>query len=152
MPGRKPKKVFVYNEDGSYICTFLNINEFRTVYFPKDVGKRPLFINKVRDIPYEHIRDASVIAYLERVYRDDTIYNLAIINSEFCKKQDKEDNRAVQVFNLENELIAEFKNARLCKKLMTNINQSTISRQLKSDHKNKVNHSELKFKYKDNNE
>jgi len=145
MAGKKPIEVFVYNTDGSYICKFDNMAEFRKVYYPNDIGKRPLFNNKELGIKYHYIPECEVIVYPERVGRDTTKQLLAIHNSEYCKQEDNfEDRKPVQVFNLKNELIAEFKTLRLLTKMMPHISHSVVARKLVFDE----NHEDRVYKAK----
>jgi hypothetical protein len=153
MAGRAPRKVYVYDEDGMYLCMFETMVEFRKVYYPKDGDfKRPLFVHKELGIEYHYMKDLELIAVTDRSAGRDTLKRImAIHNSEYCKKEDNQpDIKPVQVFNFKNELIAEFKSARLVCKLMPHINQSTLSRHLNSKSKSKT-HNELGlfFKYKE---
>lgn len=158
MAGRKPIGVFVYDTQGKYICKFDNMTVFRSVYYPSDEFKRPLFRKKELGLAYELVQEAGVIAYQERVGRDITKQLLAIVNSEYCKDEDYLDSkRPVQVLNLKNEVIAEFKTVRLLTKMMPHIHANNISRHLTANtreegRKNKrrrFTSIELFFKYKD---
>lgn len=134
MSGRKPIEVFVYDLQGKYICKFENMTMFRNVYYPADEFKRPLFRKKELGVNYEIVQEADVIAYQERVNRDITRQLMAIVNSEYCKDEDYADNkRPIQVFNLKNELIAEFKTVRLLTKMMPHIHANNISRHIISN-------------------
>lgn len=150
MAGRKPHKVFVYDNQGKYICMFDNMVDFRKVYYPKDTSKRPLFLHEELDVKYHYMNDIELIAFTSRTNRELIKRIIAIHDSEFCKKEDNyADNKAVQVFNFKNELIAEVKTARLLTKLMPHINQSTLSRHLNTEHLKTHNDLGLFFKYKD---
>lgn len=156
MAGRKPVNVYVYDLDGVFICTFDSMVAFRAVYYPDDKFKRPLFVKRELGVHYELIRECGVIAYRERVFRDDTKFLIAIENSEYCKAEDNAlKNKPIQVFNLKNELVAEFKTLRLATKMMPHISQATISRHLinsetKTYSYNPKRHTEvgLFFRYK----
>jgi len=152
MAGRKPKKIYVYNDDGSYVCMFLNMMEFRKVYYPKDgIYKRPLFRHEELSHEYHYMKDLKLIAITNRSLGRDKIKRLiAIHDSEYCKKEDYDvDAEAVQVFNLKNELIAEFKTARLLTKLMPHINQPTLSKHLNTNSIKTYNELGLYFRYKE---
>jgi hypothetical protein len=149
MAGKKPKYVYVYDEEGVYICMFESMVKFREVYYPKDIGKRPLFNHEEFDIKYHYLEDLGLIAITDRSAGRDLIKRIVTIhNSEYCKKNDKKDDKVIQVFNLKNEVIAEFKNQRLLIKLMPHISQSTISRHLNTKLVNTHNSVGLFFKYK----
>lgn len=150
MAGRKPHKVFVYDEEGTYICMFDSMSDFRKVYYPKDMSSRPLFLHEELGSQYHYMEDLQLIAFNSRVYRDTIKKIIAIHNSEYCKKEDHESGKKpVEVYNLKNELIAEFKNARLAVKLMPHITANTIYRQLAGPKVKTLNEAGLFFKYKE---
>ena len=152
MAGRKPKKVYVYEDNGTYVCMFDNMVDFRKVYYPEDgIFKRPLFVHEELNFKYHYMKDLELIAVTDRSIGRDTIKRIiAIHDSEYCKKEDiNPQSKAVQVFNLKNELIAEFKTARLLTKLMPHIHQSTLSRHLNNQPVKTHNELGLYFKYKE---
>lgn len=150
MAGRKPQRVFVYDEEGKYICMFDSMVDFRKVYYPKDLFKRPLFTHEELSVKYHYMDDIELIAFSSRTNRDLIKRIIAIHNSEYCKKEDNDtDKKSVEVFNLKNELIAEFKTARLLTKLMPHINQATLSRHLNTKDIHAQNILGLFFKYKE---
>ena len=151
MAGRKPNEVFVYNSDGTYICMFDSMVDFRKVYYPTDISKRPLFVHEELGFKYHYMKDLELIAVTNRSIGRDRLKNIIIIHeSEYCKKEDTiPDVKAVQVFNLKKELIAEFKTARLLTKLMPHINQATLSRHLNNKSVKNYNELGLFFRYKE---
>jgi len=153
MTGRKPHKVYVYDDQGTYICMFNNMVEFRKVYYPKDgIYKRPLFVHEELNFKYHYMKDLELIAVTDRSIGRDTLKRIiAIHDSEYCKKEDSNpDTKPVQVFNLKNELIAEFKTARLLTKLMPHINQATLSKHINNTKPIKTyNDLGLFFRYKE---
>ena len=151
MAGRQPHKVYVYDDQGIYICMFDNMVDFRKVYYPKDTNKRPLFVHEELGFKYHYMKDLELIAVTDRSIGRDRLKNIIIIHeSEYCKKEDNSPHsKAVQVFNLKNELIAEFKTARLLTKLMPHIHQSTISKHLNNKPIKNFNELGLYFKYKE---
>ena len=99
---------------------------------------------------YFQIVENNQIAFLERVYRDDIVFLLAIFNSEYCKAEDAVGSRQIECYNLEGNLIATFKNQRLLIKLMPHIPASTIVNQLLySKGIKRFNKYGLTFKYKE---
>jgi hypothetical protein len=152
MAGRQPQKVYVYDDQGTYICMFDNMVEFRKVYYPEDgVFKRPLFVHEELGFKYHYMKDLELIAITDRSAGRDTLKRIiAIHESEYCKNEDSNpQSKAVQVFNLKNELIAEFKTARLLTKLMPHIKQPTLSRHLNNQPVKSHNELGLYFKYKE---
>lgn len=145
MAGRDPLKVYVYDEKGSYICMFDSMVEFRKVYYPNDIGKRPLFKHEEFDIKYHYMEDLELIAVTNRAAGRDLLKRIiAVHNSEYCKKEDENsDKRPILVYNLKNECIAEFKNLRILHKLMPHIHLTTVSRQLNSTTLNPKSHNEI---------
>lgn len=152
MAGRQPRKVYVYEDNGTYVCMFDNMVDFRKVYYPEDgIFKRPLFVHEELNFKYHYMKDLELIAVTDRSIGRDTIKRIiAIHDSEYCKKEDSNpQSKPVQVFNLKNELIAEFKTARLLTKLMPHIHQSTLSRHLNNQPVKTHNELGLYFKYKE---
>jgi hypothetical protein len=153
MAGRQPRKVYVYEDNGTYVCMFDNMVDFRKVYYPNDIGKRPLFVHKELGFEYHYMEDLELIATTDRSAGRDLLKRIiAIHNSEFCKKEDNESSKKpIEVFNLKNELIAEFKNSRLLLKMMPHIAGPTLSSQLNNDSIKRRTYTEcgLFFKYKE---
>lgn len=153
MSGRPKEKVHIYDLDCKYIRTFDCINDFRKHYWPEDIGKRPLFIKQELGHDYQVIEEAEIIALKTRPGREAIRLILAIENSEYCKKQDQEDNIPVQVFNLRGDLIAEFASQRLVSKMMA-ISPIRVSNHLNNSKRNKTRAQKvmpggLIFRYKE---
>jgi hypothetical protein len=153
MAGRKPHEIYVYDINGKYLFMFESMAKFREVYYPDDVSPRPLFVHTEIGYKYHYMKDLDLIAFEDRsVGRDNIKYIIAIHNSEYCKKEDVDN--IIQVYNLKNELIAEFKNLRLLSKLMPHLHISSVSRQLSVKNRiyKKQKHTSLGiyFKYKEN--
>lgn len=152
--GRPKIKVHIYDFDCKYIRTFDTIADFRRHYWPEDICNRPLFIKEELNCKYEVIREAGIIAMQDRPGREAIRLILAINDSEYCRKQDQnEDYRPVQILNLRGEIIAEFATHRLAVKLMPHLSQARLSHQL-SKSKNNVKRNQvvqggLIFKYKE---
>lgn len=155
MAGRTPIPVYTYALDGKYQGKFDNMSQFRKVFYPDDLFKRPLFKHRELDIYYEYIPEAQTIAFKERVYRDTVKRIVRIIESDFCKDMDsKYTGKPVEVYNLKGEKIAEFKTPRLALKLMPHLSGGLIHGQLRTTLKEHLkspdshNESGLFFKYK----
>ena len=127
MSGRKKQKVFRYTKDGIYLKTYDCINDFRKELYPEDIAPRPIFNHKVLGKDYHIARDDSM-SFKSRTYRDDVKYLRAIVDSPYCKSIDK--SKPIEVLNIKQEIIAEFKNLRLLTKLMPHISYATINNQL----------------------
>lgn len=146
MSGRKAQKVFKYTKDGVYIKSYDCINDFRKEMYPEDIAPRPIFTHKVLGQEYHRGRDGSM-TFKVRTYRDDVKYMVAIIDSEYCRDIDK--NKPIEVLNIKQEVIAEFKNVRLLTKLMPHISDATIYQQLnRNTNKSRYSSSGLFFRYK----
>lgn len=146
MAGRAPIKVYKYDLSGKYLETYDNIADFRRQHFPNDVGVRPMFTKQVRNTKYMIIGDT--IALLERPGREMIKFIIAVHNSDFCKASDNTDTRAVEVYNLLGEKIAEVKNKRLAGRLFC-VPYNTIVSQILSTKKKSLNKTGLYFKYKE---
>ena len=145
MSGRLKQKVYEYSTLGKYIRDYESISEYRDIYFSQDIGKRPIFQHNELGIDY-HIFD-EIIILKERPGREIIKLLYFIHNSKYCNTG---VDRPVQVFNLKNELIAEFKNTVLLLKLMPDLNKVTLSNQLnrKTNNPHKSRKLGLTFKYK----
>lgn len=139
----------MYNGKGAYIQSFESIASFRKEYFPNDIGKRPILVYKEFDIEYYYNREFDYIIMSARPGREKIKQIIAVHNSEFCKKQDANDQKPVQVLNLRGEVIAEFKSQRLLSKLVPNMTPTGINRALNSKAKRaNITKSELFFQFK----
>ncbi len=126
MAGRPKEKVHIYSLDCAYIRTFDCINDFRKHYWPEDIGKRPLFLKKENGCEYEIIDEAEIIALKCRPGREAIRLIIAIDSSEYCKPQDSNNPKPVQVYNLRGDLLAEFASQRLAG-LLSNGNLIPVS-------------------------
>ena len=160
MAGRQKLKIRVYNNQGYFIEEYSSQTECLFKYFPKDIGKRPLLFHTVKIFSLYHNKeliirygtiDNEYYFFDQAVYREDVVYIHKIAISKYCKHNEKE--KIIEVYNIQNEKIAEFKSLRLLTKLMPHINQSLISRELNKKNKNIKRHKgfeeDLFFKYKD---
>lgn len=146
--GRPNKEVFEYDFKGKYIRKWDTENEFRRNYYTEDVGRRPIFVDSIKNIEY-HITHNSTIAFTERPGRDFIKILLRIHNSDLCNfKNNDGSKRPIQMFNLKDELLAEFSSIVIAEKLTT-INRFTIEGQLKrGDKKTKGLVGDYYFEYK----
>ncbi|MCE4064318.1 hypothetical protein LXM63_04375 [Chryseobacterium gleum] len=127
--GRPNKYVFEYDFNGKYIRKWNSESDFRKHYYTEDIGKRPLFIDSVNGIHY-HITHHDTIALVERPGRDFILFMLRVHNSPLCNfKNNEGSSRPIQMFNLKDELLAEFSSLRIAEYLL-NIPRGTISAQL----------------------
>ena len=139
MSGRIKQPVYVYSHEGKYIEMFYNTDASRKKYFPNDLFKRPIFnwwANHLKLGKVEYFINDNIIALKDRIGKDNIIQVIAIHNSPFCKKSD--EYKPVEVFNLQFEKIAEFKNQRLLLKMMPHVSQATLSKHLTRDKPKKV--------------
>jgi len=145
MSGRVKQKVYEYTKTGKYVRDYESISEYREIYFSKDQGKRPIFTHTELGMDYNVIDE--IIILKERPGRETIKLLYFIHNSKYCNTG---IDRPVQVFNLKNELIAEFKNTVLLLKLMPHLSQVTVSHQLnrKTSNPHKSRRLGLTFKYK----
>lgn len=145
--GRPKKFVFEYDLKGKYLRKWDSENDFRKHYYTEDLGKRPLFVDEVKGICY-HVTHNDTIALIERPGRDFILFMLRVHNSVLCNfKKNKGSSRPIQMFNLKDELLAEFSSLRIAEHLL-NISRETISDQLKrGDRKTKGLAGDYYFEY-----
>ena len=148
--GRKTIKIYEYSLEGKFINSYDSISEFRNKYYSKVLGKKPLFNSTVKGVEY-HLTNDNTISFKQKVYRDDVLFYITILNSHYCNLQKLGNNKIVQMFNLNDELLAEFKNKYVAAKLMAGkVSKTTIYRQLNKTRANRYYKDlEFKFKYKD---
>lgn len=159
MAGRQKLKIRVYNSQGHFIEEHSSQTECLFKYFPKDVSKRPLLVHTVIIFSLYHNKeliirygtiDNEYYFFDQAIYREDVVYIHKIATSKYCRQNEKE--KIIEVYNIQNEKIAEFKSLRLLTKLMPHISQSVISRQLDKKNKKIKRHKGLEedlfFKYK----
>lgn len=132
--GRANKLVFEYNLEGKYIRRWNSENDFRNNYYSDDLGKRPIFVDEIKGFKY-HITHNETIALLERPGRDFIKLMVRIYKSDLCNfYENKGSEKPIQMFNLKDELLAEFGSIVIAEKL-TNIPRETIGSQLKRGNK-----------------
>lgn len=158
MAGRKKKQIRVYNNEGKFIETFDSQTDCLKIYFPNDISKRPLLVNNIKILSLYHKKEINVkygtidnkLYFFDKaINRDDVVYIHKISISKYCKK---EKEKTIEVYNIQDEKIAEFRSLRLLTKMMPHINQSVINRQLNRKSLNVKRHKGLEedlfFKYK----
>lgn len=139
MSGRPKIKIHQYDKDGKKIKMWEHMQALKNHYFKG--AKYPMF---VRNDVYHELPDGTY-ACKEAIGRDKLMKVIKINNSQFIDKERSTDKK-VEVYNLLNEKIAEFKNIRIAVK-MTGISQATIHHQVNNG-KNKGLHNDFLFKYK----
>lgn len=106
--GRPNKRVYEYDFDGNFIRKHESIAEFRRCLYTEDAGIRPIFVNKIKGYDF-HITPQNTVAMTERIYRDNIVFFLRIYNSKLCRANTAINiKKPIQMFNLNNEVIAEF--------------------------------------------
>ncbi|MGH1520568.1 hypothetical protein [Chryseobacterium sp. JK1] len=146
--GRPNKNVFEYDFNGKYLRKWTSENDFRKHYYTEDKGNRPLFVDDIKGI-YYHITHNDTIALIERPGRDFILYMLRVHNSELCNfKKNEGYYKPIQMFNLKDELLAEFSSLRIAEYLLK-ISRVSISNQLKrGDRKTRGLTGDYYFQYK----
>lgn len=127
--GRPKKEIFEYDFKGKYLRKWEAENDFRKNYYTEDIGKRPLFVDNVKGVDY-HITHNNTIALTERPGREFIKLIIKIHNSDLCNfKNNEGSKKPVQMFNLKDELLAEFSSLRVAEYLLK-IPVGTIRAQL----------------------
>lgn len=147
MSGRPKIKVYEYQKDGKFVKAYDCINDARREYWPNDRGQRPLFKNGTYVYDFVKLPNGNILLQ-NRMYRDHI--KKMIKRSESPWIDESNDNRYIQVLNMDGEQIATFKNIRIAGK-MTNISDKTIYQSL-NNNKGCIGKNGLLFKYKNINE
>lgn len=149
MSGRPRNKVYHYTQDGRFIKMFDCENDVKREYYPNT--NRPLFVRqssnrdgKVYHYNYETIQlpDDTIISKI-RIGREGVRNFIKKSKSSFTNISDNE--KVIEVYNLDNKVIATFKGLHVASKI-TNISASTIHHQVTRNSKH--TQSDLIFKYK----
>jgi hypothetical protein len=144
MAGLKKINIYEYNIDGSFHCKYDSLAEYSKKHY--DNSKYPTFRNKkIEGFEYNIIKD--LVSFKnerpgrKRVQLIVKMHNSELIN-DVC-------NKAIEMVNLRNEVIAEFKSVIILTKLMPNISQSTIHHHLNDKKKGSgVGKVDYRFRYK----
>jgi len=152
MSGRPKQKCYQYDSSGKFIKVYDSNAEVLGKYFSHIKGKRPLFISYTKEKIYR--KDYIVLP-------DNTFLTKARIGREGIRDIKKRignpflkpSNTVIDVYNLDNELVASFNGLNIASNLC-NIPKGTIYSQLtKSVNKAaESNSSGLLFKYRNNGE
>lgn len=146
MAGREKIKCFEYSEKGKFLREYKSIADVRNSFFINDNGKKPLLTKE--NSYFKTPKNTFIANY--RIGREKLLKLERISNCPFCNYSEHVKDRSFEVFNLNGEKIAEFKNAYIASKML-NISQKTIWARLNystSKVKNKPNKDNLEFKYK----
>lgn len=133
MSGRVKQKVYQYDIKGKFIQEFESEAEAARKYYG---DKRPLF-----QIKNYHLTSSVDILVKERIGRSAIKILFRKINSPFITSA---ATKPVECLNLNNEIIAVYKNAHLAS-LLSGIDRTTIDHQLKTG---KSTNKDLFFRYK----
>lgn len=107
--GKEKMKLYQYSSEGKFLKTWDSTQELRNEYFIKDIGKRPLFGSKKwNKFKYDVLPDNTFYCDY-RIGRDKLLAFEKISNSKLCFNTTK-NNKEVEMYNLINEKIANFKN------------------------------------------
>lgn len=125
MSGRPKQRVYEYSKDGKFLGTYESQAEARGKYYPNDIGKRPLF-----EYDDYHILNNENVLCRERLGRTGIKRLYKRLNNQFIT----DETEPIKVINLDNEVIARFKNIRIAYRI-TNVPYGTIHSQLNSKKK-----------------
>lgn len=144
MSGKIKQKVYQYDLEGKFIKTFESIKELQITLFPGVKGIKNPFLsyNNGKKYVKSQVLINNNILSLNKIGKSQVIKEFKKVNSPYISSV--KDNKTVQCLNLNNEIIAEFKNAHFAS-LLTGIDRTTIFHQLKSG---KFSKKDLFFKYK----
>lgn len=152
MSGRPNQKVFEYTTEGVYIRSYESISEYREERYPDDIGKRPIFVHKIEGLDFHFTKDDTILLK-ERPGREKIVFIYKIWTSKLCNfNKSKEDGKPIQMFNLKNELIAEFASTKVAKVLLSpDISYNTLMGHLRKRKGEKTFAlvSDYYFKYKE---
>lgn len=142
--GREKQKLYHYDKNGNFIKVFDSHQDLRKEYFQYIENKRPLFNNKRWKIfKYDKLPDETFYSNY-RIGRDNLLKNERIFNSKLCVNNSK-DEKVVEMYNLENVKIAEFKSSYIAS-IVTGIDLATIQRAVLQGKKKPKNDFYFKLK------
>ena len=123
MSGRPPLKVYEYDSKGCFIRQHETLADARKYHYPNDKGLRPLFGGK-KNVIFGfkvHITPSNTILIVgspgkSKVYLMYRIYKSNLCNISESKFKDK----PIVMYNLKDEVIAEFANVKIAKEILDN--------------------------------
>ena len=149
MPGLEKIKIYEYNKKGKFIQEFNSMAAFRASHYPTILSK-PIFLKSYKGIKYQ-LTPNDTLAFQERPGREFTVLLYKITKSKYCNlNKSNIDGKPVQVLNLKQEVLAEFKSIVVASLLIPSISKVTMDGQIKRN-KNFIKHfgsRELIFRYK----
>lgn len=144
MSGRAKMKIYQYDFKNNTQKTWDCLQEINDYYY--NGMKYSLF---TKGNTYHKLPDGSYAT--KKLYKVQDLNKLITVSEsvyvKLLKETERTKNREIEVFNLKNEKIAEFKNVRIAAEI-TNIAPRTIHAQLDYAKGKKLNPTELIFKYK----
>ena len=131
MSGKTPIEIYEYDEKGQYIRKFNSMSDCRREYFSHIQGKIPILrfeklgtifgLTPSGNYLFNFRPGRKIIKNIHKVH-----------TSEFCTDYITNDNKIIQVFNLEGKLLLEARNLNIIEKL-TKIPRETARHQLKNN-------------------
>ena len=122
--GKEKVKVYQYNKDGKFIKEWDSQTELRSKYYSKNKGKYPIFRKDFR--PKDLVEFNISILPDETLVSDEKIGRIGILKfikryeNSYINRQARSgkysDNR-INIYDLDNNKIAEFKDIDICSKL-----------------------------------
>lgn len=148
MAGRPAQKIYEYNFSGEYLRSYDSIQEARQRYYSEDTGSRPIFVKQELGEEY-HITFEDTILLKNRIGRDNIKFLLRVVQSEYYNLATPDD-QPIQVFNIKDELLAEFPSAYIATKLMPQHSHLIYTHlRLANTQRRPKRGSDLTFKYKE---
>jgi hypothetical protein len=147
MPGKKPIKVYQYEDTGKYVRNFASLSDCRAVLWPEIKGKKPILVLERLGLRYSKTPTGGYV-FEQRVPRDTIQHIRRIENSIYCSKVITDREKIIQVFNLEGTLLLEARNINVLVK-MTGVDDVTVLNQLAGKGPMKSKSSGFFYKYKE---
>tara|TARA_R110000744_G_scaffold344063_3_gene449310 strand:+ start:92 stop:529 length:438 start_codon:yes stop_codon:yes gene_type:complete len=117
MSGRPKQKVYQYDSKGKYIKTWDCKRDVIREYYPNDKGLRPLLSRN----PTETLKRDSTVISLSKIGRIGTLEFLKRKNNPYVDRSaggGAVSDKGVEVYNLDNDMIASFKDWDIASKMM----------------------------------
>lgn len=147
MSGRPKQKSYQYDSNGKFIREFESIKEVQNIFYPNTKGIKNVFLNYTGNRKYEResiLLTSGDLLTKTRIGRDAVKKEIKKIKSPFTNVSNSE--KVIEVYNLDNQKIAEFKGFYVLTKMIKTISPATIYNQLKRN--NSYVLGDLLFKYK----
>ena len=123
MSGKPPMKIYEYDNKGCFIRQFETLADARKYHYSDDKGLRPVFASK-KNILFGfkiHVTPSDTILINGRPGKSKIHLMYRIYKSNLCNiSESKFKDKPIIMYNLKDEVIAEFANVKIAKEILDN--------------------------------